>query len=164
LNPQPSTLVPQPSTLNPQRVCCKSLESFHSLQTLDIRLDSIYDFLDCDQVHAAYNALDRDVCPNHSRVQGVGHRMQRGYAAFPPNSPCLKVRYIQNGSLSMNELNDGLRRLKLDPPVHLSDDDWMVITDKVFRLSLCLSLLPHPSPSIPRSPLAIPKPAAHSFS
>jgi hypothetical protein len=32
------------------------------------------------------------------------------------------------------ELNDGLRRLKLDPPICLSDDDWENITEKE---SLC---------------------------
>jgi len=35
-----------------------------------------------------------------------------------------------SGSLSKNELNDGLRRLKLDPPICISDDDWENITEK----------------------------------
>ena len=42
---------------------------------------------------------------------------------------CLRAR--THGQV---ELNDGLRRLKLDPPICLSDDDWENITEKE---SLC---------------------------
>ena len=40
----------------------------------------------------------------------------------------------QNGALSKSELNAGLRRLRLEPPIHLSDDDWLNLTE---RESLC---------------------------
>ena len=33
------------------------------------------------------------------------------------------------GALSKTELTDGLRRLKLQTPIALSDDDWLTITE-----------------------------------